>query len=129
DVGTTTRAFGNLNNQITNGTAMTLRVLLVKSAPATFTAAVNRTYSLNVVAGSVSAATVRLHYLNSELNGNAAATLHLWRAAGSPDANWTDQGVPGSTQTGSDPNNWIQNTGVGAFSSWTLASAPAVPTA
>ena len=129
DAGTTTRAFGNLNNQITNGSAMTLRVLLVKAAPGTFTSAVNRTYSLNVVAGSVSAATVRLHYLNSELNGNTAATLHLWRASGSPTANWTDQGVPGSTQTGSDPNNWIQNTGVSAFSSWTLASAPAVPTA
>jgi hypothetical protein len=129
DVGATTRAFGNLNNQITNGSVMTLRVLLVKAAPATFTSAVSRTYSLNVVAGTVSAATVRLHYLNSELNGNTAASLHLWRAAGSPSANWTDQGVPGSTQTASDPNNWIQNTSVAAFSSWTLASAPAVPTA
>jgi len=125
---TTARAFGNPNVQITNGSAMTLQVTLVKASPTGFGAAVNRVYTLNSVSGSVSGATVRLHYLNSELNGNTGTNLHLWRADGSPGATWTDQGAPSSTQTGSEPNNWIQNTAVAGFSSWTMSSTPAAPT-
>ena len=129
DVGPTSRAFGNPNNLIANGSAMTLRVQLVKTAPGSFIAAVNRTYTLNIVSGSVSGATLRLHYLDSELNGNVGANLHLWRAEGSPGTTWADQGAPGSTQTAADPSNWIQNTGVGGFASWTFASVADAPTA
>jgi hypothetical protein len=129
DVGAGPVAFGNPNVQITNAGAMTLQVLLVKSAPGSFASAVTRVYSLNIVAGSVSSATIRLHYLDAELNSNDPSLLHLWRATGSPAAAWTDQGAPNSTQTASDPNNWIQNTGVTGFSVWTFAGGPAAPTA
>jgi hypothetical protein len=121
-------AFGNPNVRVTNGNAMTLQLLLVKSAPASFSAAVNRTYTLNIVSGSVSSATIRFHYLDAELNSNNPSLLHLWRADGDPTATWLDQGATNS-QTGSDPNNWVELAGPSGFSSWTIAGAPAVPTA
>jgi len=121
DVGGGPVAFGNSNVQFSNGSPMTLQVLLVKSAPTGFPGAVTRTYSLHVVSGAVTLATVRLRYLDAELNTNVGSDLHLWRADGDPAATWVDQGTPSSTQTAADPNNWIQNTGVTGFSSWTMA--------
>jgi autotransporter-associated beta strand protein len=130
DVGAGPVAFGNPNVQITNGGAMTLQVRLVKETAAGFSpASVARVYTLNIVSGTVSSATVRLHYLDSELGPNTGSLLHLFRADGDPSATWQDQGAPSSSSTASDPNNWIQNTGVSGFSSWTLANGPQAPTA
>jgi hypothetical protein len=129
--GAAQRDFGNPNVEITivSGDITAMDVRFAKGAPATFTSAVQRYYSLEPVTGSVvTDATVKLHYRNSELQANDSSTLTLWRAV--PNDTWTDQGATGITrQTGSEPNNWVQKTGVTAFSPWTLASGPQAPTA
>ena len=81
----TALTFGNPNNQITitAGTAPTdITVNLVKAVPSggmPFPAAVQRTYTITPTGGSGLTSTLRLHYLDSELNGNAEAGLGLWR--------------------------------------------------
>jgi hypothetical protein len=131
--GAVQRDFGNPNVEITivSGDITAMDVTLQKGAPGGFASAVQRYYQLESVTGTVvNDATVKLHYRDSELQSNDPATLTLWRAVGSPDATWTDQGSAGITRaTGSEPDNWVQKTGVTAFSPWTLASAPQAPTA
>lgn len=127
DVSGTRLPFGNVNVQIANsGTGTTVDVTLVKAAPGGFASAVLRNYTIET-AGSVSGAIVRLRYIEptpNELNGNTEGSLTLWRAVGSPSATWTNQGVT-TRDTG---NNWDELTGVGAFSTWTLANNTAAPT-
>ncbi|HEY8188006.1 MAG TPA: carboxypeptidase regulatory-like domain-containing protein, partial [Pyrinomonadaceae bacterium] len=123
DVNATAKSFGNPNVQIANGgTATTVDIDLAKGAPGGFATAVSRGYSIVATGGTVSAATVRLHYLDSELNGNAEGSLTLWRVTSNT---WTDQGFD-SRDTGA---NWVEKTGVAGFSEWTLAAAPSAPTA
>src|SRR6185503_1948256 len=93
-------------------------VNLVKAAPVTGVAlptpAVQRTYTITPTGGSGFSATLRLHYLDAELNGNAEANLGLWRLGG---AGWSRQG-----KTASDlANNWAELSGVTQFSPWTLS--------
>jgi hypothetical protein len=118
----TTRCFGNPNNQITinSGTAPTaFTVKLVKSVPAAKSDAITRTYSITPTGGSGFAATVRLHYLDVELNGNTEGALHLWRLNGS----WTDQDPTGASTTRDTTADWVQQTSIGTFSDWTLAQS------
>lgn len=118
-----TLTFGNPNNQITftGGTPPTsIEVNLVKSAPATYATAVQRTYTITPVAGSGFTATVRLHYLDSELNGNVEANLNLRRLTG------TWQAVT-PTSARDALNNWVECNAVTGFSQWTFASL--LPTA
>jgi hypothetical protein len=124
DLGGTARAFGNPFNtiMINSGTAPTqMDVNLVKSAPGGFSNAITRTYTLTPTGGSGFMATVRLHYLDSELNGNSEATLKLFRFD-SP--NWTQ-----ITPTTSDTiNNWVEASGITTFSPWTISSnGPIMP--
>jgi hypothetical protein len=116
----TTYCFGNPQNQITinSGSAPTaLKVKLVKAAPAGKATAVTRTYTITPTAGGVFAATVRLHYLDAELNGNPEALLHLWRL----NVSWMDQDPNGSSTTRDTTANWVQQTGIAAFpTDWTL---------
>ncbi len=128
DVGLTTRAFGNSDVRITNTnvTSMDLTVLLVKTHPPNFNS-VNRTYTLTVNSGTVIAATLRLHYRDSELNSNTATNLDLYRYNGTA---WADNGTLGLTRvTGSEPHNYIEQTPITTFSSWTLANGGQSPTA
>src|ERR1044072_9461801 len=125
DVGATTSAFGNPNVQITNGGSATGDVSLAKGASGGFAAAVARGYSIIPATGTGAGATVRLRYLDGELNGNSEAGLTLWRATGSPSGPWLDQGFTTRDTTA----NWVELTGVTGFSSWTLATAPSAPTA
>jgi hypothetical protein len=126
DVGSTIRQFGNSDVQVTNGTAMGLTVLLKKSHPSGFNS-VDRIYTLTVDSGSVSSATLRFHYRVGELNGNTASSLDLYRYNGTA---WQDQGSVGVTRvTLSEPHNYIAQTGITAFSSWTLANGGLSPTA
>jgi len=81
--------FGNPFNtiQINAGAAPTdITVNLVKAAPSgpiDFPNAVNRTYTITPTGGSGFSATLRLHYLDSELNGNTeGGGLNLWRFNG-----------------------------------------------
>jgi CSLREA domain-containing protein len=111
--------FGNPNNQINFaavGTRPTdVTVNLVKTAPADFLTAVQRTYTITPTGGSGFSATLRLRYLDAELNGNVEAELGLWRFG----AAWARQG-----KTAADAaNNWVELSGVTQFSPWTLSSA------
>jgi hypothetical protein len=125
DFGTTTHAYGNPNNQLTasSGTnsITVMDVNLEKgSAPPNFTSAVQRIYSLTPGAGSLgtSTATVQLHYLDAELNSNTAASLDFYKTVSNL---WTDQGTTGLTRTtGSEPNNFLNQTGITGFSAWTF---------
>jgi|GEM_PF-1046362 len=120
--GANTLSFGNPNNQISinSGTVPTdITINLVKAVPSggiAFPTAVQRTYTITPTGGSGISATLRLHYLDSELNGNTEVGLALWRHNG---VDWARQGAT-SADTAA---NWVQLTGVAQFSPWTLSSA------
>ena len=120
--GGTTRSFGNPNVQITitAGSVTAMTVNLIKASPSDFGNSTRRTYALKDVVGTLVTATVRLHYLDSELNGNSEATLDLWKKDGS---NWVSQGA--STRDSTD--NWVEKTLISSFSLWTIAG-PTGPT-
>ncbi|MCU1267028.1 MAG: hypothetical protein JWM21_3346 [Acidobacteria bacterium] len=115
-----TLSLGNPDNQITitAGTAPdSILVNLTKSAPATYATAVERNYDITETGGSGFTATLRLHYLDSELNGNTPeANLNLRRFNGST---WPAvvHSVPVDTT-----NNWVESNAVAGFSQWTIAA-------
>jgi hypothetical protein len=120
DLGITPRAFGNPFNTITidSGTPPTqMDVTLDKFAPASFTNAVTRMYMLTPTGGSGFSATVRLHYLDSELNGNTEAALELFRYDTSL-SQWVQEGPKSGSSTTDD---WVEKSGVMDFSDWTLS--------
>jgi CSLREA domain-containing protein len=120
--GGATLSFGNPNNQIkiNSGTVPTdITINLVKAAPSggiAFAAAVQRTYTITPTGGSGITATLRLHYLDAELNGNTEAGLGLWRHNGTA---WSRQGATAADTT----NNWVELNNVTQFSPWTFSSA------
>src|SRR5262245_50529993 len=82
DLGVTARAFGNPFNTISidSGTAPTqMDITLVMTAPPDFATSVTRTYTLTPTGGSGISSTVKLHYLDSQLNGNTETKLGLWK--------------------------------------------------
>jgi CSLREA domain-containing protein len=114
-------SFGNPFNSIGFAVAGTLptdiTVNLVKAAPVSGVAlplSVLRTYTITPTGGSGFSATLRLHYLDPELNTNAEANLGLWRFGG---AGWSRQGKTASDTS----NNWVELSGVTQFSPWTLS--------
>ena len=117
-------AFGNpfTTIQFFSGTAPSeITVNVLPGVPAGFSNAINRTYLITPTGGSGYTATLRLHYLDSELRGNLESNLQLWRNDGT---NWTPQGA-----TSRDSNqNWVEYAGVTQFSPWTISSA-SLPTA
>jgi Bacterial Ig domain/Carboxypeptidase regulatory-like domain len=121
----TAYTFGNPFNVITFGAASVLTPTdvtfnLVMAAPSDFTTAVKRTYTITQNNGGVFTATLQLHYLDSDLNGNNETNLKLWRKT----ATWVNQGA-----LNKDPvNNWVRLNNVAALSPWTIAS-DATPTA
>ncbi len=117
-------AFGNpfTTIQFTSGIAPTdITVKVLPGVPAGFPNAALRSYLITPTGGSGYTATLRLHYLDSELNGNLESTLQLWRNDGS---NWLPQGATNRNTT----QNWVEYNGVTQFSPWTL-SGPLAPTA
>jgi hypothetical protein len=131
-----TLSFGNPNNQITinSGTVPTdITVNLAKQVPTGtfggnnfgFPNAVQRTYIITPTGGSSISATLRLHYLDSELNGNTEAGLIFRRFKTVPlPVGWSPI-IPTAADT---TNNWLEKSGVATFSPWTFNST-AVPTA
>jgi hypothetical protein len=119
-------SFGNPFNtiQINSGTAPTdVIVNLVKSTPTSppFAAAISRTYTITPNGGSGLSATLRLHYQDSDLNGNTeGASLNLFRFNGT---DWHKEGQTANDTT----DNWVEKSAVTQFSPWTLNST--VPTA
>lgn len=131
----TPRCFGNTNVQITvnaGATAPTaMTVDLQKHVPNDFANAVIRQYTLTPTGGNCAAGsncTVRLRYLDSELNGNTetacppvgANLLSLWRFG----ASWGVVGVTACDSTA----NWVQQAGVTSFSRWAISNATSSPT-
>ena len=120
-------SFGNPFNSIgfiAQGTVPTdILVNLAKDAPAGFPgAAVQRTYTITPNGGAGFSATLRLHYLDAELNGNIEANLGLFRNT----PPWVRLGRTGAVDIG---NNWAELSGVTGFSAWTLSSVPDVTVA
>jgi hypothetical protein len=116
-------AYGNPFTTITfnSGTPPTeISVNLALSAPPGFASAIARTYTITPTGGSGYSATLRLHYLDSELNGNNEATLQLLRQDG---IGWNSQGATNRSTT----NNWVEYANVTQFSPWTLSSLPPPP--
>ncbi len=110
-------SFGNPFNtiKVDSGVVPTdIVVNLVKAAPAAFPTAVNRTYTITPTGGSPNA-TLRLHYRDTELNGNIESQLDLWRFNG---AVFVDEGRTGANTT----DNWVEKNNVTTFSPWTLAT-------
>jgi hypothetical protein len=124
DLGAAPVAFGNPNNQISinSGTITSATMYLDKGeTPTDFPQSVLRNYTITPGAGSLTQATVRLHYLDSELNLNTEdATLHLWRNSGG----WVDVGQSNADFT----DDWVEYNNVTGFSPWTI-SDPQAPTA
>ncbi|MGH9932570.1 MAG: DUF4214 domain-containing protein, partial [Pyrinomonadaceae bacterium] len=124
-----TLTFGNPNNQITFSAAGTkptdMTVVLAKAAPATYTAAVQRNYTMSTTGGSGYTATVRLHYLDSELNGNTPESSLGLRRLRTSDSHWVAAPPPPGVPTRDGANNWIEATGVLAAdltTQWTFST-------
>lgn len=120
----TTYGFGNPNVSLTfdSGGAGSLpteiTVSLAKSAPGVLAAAVQRTYTVSPTGGAGYTATLRLRYLEGELNGLNEGVLELWRFDGT---RWALQPVTGRDTSA----NWVQRAGVAEFSDWAMATSGA----
>lgn len=123
----TTYAFGNqfvsLNFTGAGTKPTSITITLAKSEPSGvdfgFSTAIQRTYTVTPTGGSGYSSTLRLHYLNSELNGNneSSADFDLWRHNG---VNTWQRQVKTANNT-ADTANWAEKSGVTQFSAWTLA--------
>ncbi len=112
-----TITFGNPFTTIrfTSGTPPTdIKVDTSSVAPVGFPNAVRRSYQITPTGGSGYTATLRLRYLDPELNGNSESTLQLWRNNGTA---WTAQGATSRDSA----NNWVEYAGVTAFSPWAIS--------
>src|SRR6185369_1992154 len=118
-------SFGNPFNSILfdSGTPPTdVIVNLAKTTPSGFPAnCVARTFTITPNGGSGYSATLRLHYRDSELNTLSETSLELWRFNGST---WQS---PAGSATRDTSANWVQESGVTAFSPWAI-SGPTGPT-
>lgn len=114
-------SFGNPFNTIrinSGAVPIDINVNLVKSAPAGFSSAVQRTYTITPN-GAHGPVTLRLHYLDSELNGNLPETsLNLRRFNGT---GWQPF-VATSSNTADALNNWLENNAVPTLSAWTFST-------
>ena len=79
-----------------------------------FGGSANRQYTISASAVGLYTATLRLHYEDAELNGNAESSIQLWRYGGS----WAASG-----KTANDTaNNWVeQSTRTDITGRWTLS--------
>jgi Domain of unknown function (DUF4214) len=114
-------SFGNPFNtiQVTAGVAPANIVVdltrSVPTGPQGFPTAVQRTYTITPSAGGFTG-TLRLHYLDSELNGNVEGPNFIFRR-------FNGTGWAPVLPTSSDfVNNWLEATGVTQFSAWTFNS-------
>ncbi|MBS4029238.1 MAG: T9SS type A sorting domain-containing protein [Ignavibacteriales bacterium] len=120
-VATTSYSFGHQFTSITFSSGGTfpsqIDVNLVKgSTPSGKADAIQRYYDITSTGGSGFSSTLRLHYLDTELNSNTDTTLSIWKFDGS----WADQGRTGVVNT---TDKYVERSTVTSFSTWTLANA------
>jgi hypothetical protein len=120
--------FGNPNNRITFGAAGTkpsvVTVVLAKTTPPNpnnYAVAVQRTYTISRTGGAgFTGTTLRLHYLDSELNGNAEPLLNL-RFERTGDLHW----VAALPSVVDQVNDWVESNTVSdanLTTRWTFSS-------
>ncbi|MDE3057159.1 MAG: hypothetical protein KGJ59_04300, partial [Bacteroidota bacterium] len=116
-------SFGNQYTTITfaSGTPPTsLTVdITIGTAPTGKTDGILRKYAITESGGSGYSATLRLHYLDAELNGNTASSLTVWEKISGV---YSNQGKTNSDQV----NKWVEKSGFSSLgTNWTLANQPA----
>ena len=104
--------FEGLNNLIKFGTtsgitSVTVNVSLGSVSGFPFGGSINRQYTVTVTGGSYSNATLRLHYNDDELNGNAESLMNLWQNVSS----WTKIGNSALNNT----DNWVEKSGINSL--------------
>lgn len=107
----------NFINFISAGTVSSVTVLVEKKIISGFPAGapVNRQYTISVT-GTGYDATLRLHYEQSEVNGNSEPAMTLWNDQGT--GIWVNR-LKSANDTG---DNWVEQTGVlDLLNSWTLS--------
>jgi hypothetical protein len=114
----TAYSFEGPDNTVTfsSGTvsSVSITVTIGSVADFPFGSSVNRQYNIQVT-GTSYTATLRLHYLDGELNGNTESTVQLWLFNG---GTW---GVSGKTANDAT-NNWVEQSGLTHISSrWTIS--------
>lgn len=110
-------SFGGANETITFteiGSVTGLTVNTQSVAPAGLRPAIPRTVTITPVGANYNA-TLRLPYQDAELNGIGEADLRLWRRGA---ARWET----GGPQVVNAAENWVEQSGITAFSTWALAS-------
>ena len=112
-------AFESTNNTVTFVSAsgvssITMTVIPGAVSDFPFGSSVNREYNASVTASGAYNATLRLHYQDSELNGNTESSMALWRNA----SGWSSSG-----KTANDTaNNWVeQSARTNLAGRWTLS--------
>jgi fibronectin-binding autotransporter adhesin len=108
-VANTSYAFEGANTSITfttivgSVTSVTVTVLSAQVADFPSLNAVNRSYNVSIANTGTYVATLRLHYEDTELNGDTEANLSLWRFV---TGTWTSYGKTTNDVT----NNYVQRT-------------------
>lgn len=77
---------------------------------------IHRYYDISPVNNTGLNATLRFQYFDAELNGLAENILMLWKSINT--TTWNNEGFT----TRDDINNYVEKTGIPAFSRWTLSS-------
>ncbi|MCX7984930.1 MAG: hypothetical protein N3A63_08525 [Bacteroidetes bacterium] len=91
---------------------VTVTIGVVNDFP--FNGSINRQYAISV-SGSGYTATLRLHYLDDELNGNVESSMQLWRYNG------TQWGVSGKTAN-NETDNWVEQSSLTDITNrWTIS--------
>ena len=112
-------AFESPYNTVTFSTvgtvsSITITVTIGAVGDFPFGGSINRQYNISVT-GSGYTATLRLHYLDEELNGNNEASMQLWRYNGTT---WNVSGKTGNNET----DNWVEQSGLTNITNrWTIS--------
>jgi len=88
----------------------------VNPASAGFTG-IQRTFNIQPQFNVALNATLRFYYLDAELNGKDESSLVLWKSEDG--INWQEVGADSRNSV----SNYVEKTGITAFSSWTLTDA------
>jgi hypothetical protein len=83
---------------------------------------IQRTYGIHPTTNTGLNATLRFYYHDAELNGSDENTMVLWRSVNGS-TNWISQTITSRNTTA----NWVEVSGINAFSSWTTANPGALP--